>query len=190
MNANLTTLQVSFEVEETVQIMCGIDKKNIDFPQKVQISNTVPLDTKNSLSIVPNVFCPNSETSHFYKNFQKIVFFKKFLSMSTRHFWQAYRNHFRQNYIGLSLKVRKGHEKSGFCTINLSSQFVLLDTWMSVLKELPKVFSEKSYKIFAQSPRIKTKNRFFIRKSPKMIFWTRRLRSSSLPEFIQPNWKI
>ena len=37
----------------------------------------------------------------------------------------------------------------------MSSQFVLLDTRRSVLQKLPKAFREKSYKIFAQSPRIK-----------------------------------
>ena len=71
----------------------------------------------------------------------------------------------------------------------MSSQFVLLDRRMSVLKKLPKAFREKSYKIFVQNPRIKTKNWFFERKSPKMFFWTRMLRFSTLQEIIQPNWK-
>ena len=47
---------------------------------------------------------------------------------------------------------------------HLSSQFDLLDTRTSVLKILPKAFREKSYKSFAQSPRIKTKNWFFRKK--------------------------
>ena len=72
---------------------------------------------------------------------------------------------------------------------HLSSQFVLLDRRMSVLKKLPKAFREKSYKIFGQSPRIKTKNWFFKTKSPKTFFWTRKLRFSTLPEIIQPIWK-
>ena len=70
----------------------------------------------------------------------------------------------------------------------MSSQFVLLDRRMSVLKKLPEAFRVESYKIFAQSPRIK-KNWFFERKSPKMFFWTRILGFSTLPEIIQPNWK-
>ena len=72
----------------------------------------------------------------------------------------------------------------------MSSHFVLLDRRMSVLQKLPKAFRKKSYKIFAQNPRIKTKNWFFERKSPKMFFWTRILRFSTLPENIQPNWEI
>ena len=71
----------------------------------------------------------------------------------------------------------------------MPSHFVLLDRRMTVLKKLPKAFREKSYKIFAQSPRIKTKNWFFERKSPKMFFWTRILRFSTLPEIIHPNLK-
>ena len=71
----------------------------------------------------------------------------------------------------------------------MSSQFLLLDRRMSVLQKLPKAFRENSCKIFAQSPRTKTKNWFLERKSPKMFFWTRILRFSTLPEIIQPFWK-
>ena len=71
----------------------------------------------------------------------------------------------------------------------MSSQFLLLDRRMSFLQKLPKAFREKTCKIFAQSPRIKIKNWFLERKSPKMFFWTRILRFSTLPEIIQPNWK-
>ena len=72
----------------------------------------------------------------------------------------------------------------------MSSQFDLLDRRVSVLRKLPKAFREKFYKIFAQSPRIKTQNWFFERKSPKIFLWTRVMRFSTLPEIIQPNWKI
>ena len=52
-------------------------------------------------------FAPIQKQVTFVKVFEKFVFFKKFLWTNKRHFWQACRNHFRQNSIGLSLKVRK-----------------------------------------------------------------------------------
>ena len=70
--------------------------KNFDFPTRFNFSALLHWTRKGSLTILPKVFCPNSETSHFCKSFRKIVLFKKFLRTSKSHLWQACRNHFCQ----------------------------------------------------------------------------------------------
>ena len=96
---------------------------------------------------------------------------------------------FAKSYFKSSPNVRKRWVKSEFSIKKFFPQSNLLFTWNSVLKKLPKASRWKSYKIFAQNPRIKTKDWFFKRDSPKTFFWTRRLRISNLPEVTQPNWK-
>ena len=96
MNANLTTLPISFEVAKEFHIMCGNDKKTLIFPTRFNFSALLHWTRKGSLTILPKVFRPNSEISHFCKSFRKIVFFKNFLWTSKSHFWQACRNHFCQ----------------------------------------------------------------------------------------------
>ena len=96
MNANLTTLPLSFEIAIKFYIMCGNVKKNLFFPKRFNFPTLFHWTREGSLTILSNVFCPNSETSHFCKSFQKIVFFEKFLWTSKSHFWQACRNHFCQ----------------------------------------------------------------------------------------------
>ena len=66
------------------------------FPKRFNFPTLVDWTREDSLTILPNVFCPNSETSHFSKCFQKFIFFKIFFWTSKSHFWQACRNHFRQ----------------------------------------------------------------------------------------------
>ena len=96
MNANLTTLPLSFEFAVKFYIMCGNVKKILFSPKRFSFPTLFHWTREGSLTILPNVFCPNSETSHFYKCFQKILFFKNFLWTSKSHFWQACRNHFCQ----------------------------------------------------------------------------------------------
>ena len=71
-------------------------QKTLIFPTRFNFSALLHWTGEGSLSILPSVFCPKSETSHFCKSFQKIVFFKKFLWTSKSHFWQACRNQFCQ----------------------------------------------------------------------------------------------
>ena len=96
MNANLTTLPFSFEVAKEFHIMCGNYEKTLIFPERFNFPTLFHWTRKGSLTILLNDFCPNSETSHFSKSFQKLIFFKKFLWTSKSHFWQACRNHFCQ----------------------------------------------------------------------------------------------
>ena len=97
MNANLTTLPFSFEVAKEFHIMCGNDKKTLILPKRFNFSALFHWTREGSLTILPNVSCPNSETSHFCKSFQKIVFFSKSLSGQVKvFFWQACRNQFSQ----------------------------------------------------------------------------------------------
>ena len=96
LKANMTTLPTSFEIEEKFHIICGKDEKNLIFPKRFKFPTLFLCTRKGSLTILPNVSCPNSETSHFSKSFQKFIFFKKFLWTSKSHFWQACRNHFCQ----------------------------------------------------------------------------------------------
>ena len=112
---------------------------------------------------------PSCQT--FFAQIQKQVtsinVFKKFFSSKTFSgrakviFGRLAETTFVKSCIRLLLKVRNWQEKSAFSKKHVSSHFVLLDGRMSVLKKLPKAFREKSYKIFAQSPRIKSKSWFF-----------------------------
>ena len=94
--ADLTTLPISFEVAKEFHIMCGNDKKTLIFPTRFNFSALLHWTRKGSLTILPKVFRPNSETSHFCKSLRKIVFLKKFLCTSKSQFWQACRNLFCQ----------------------------------------------------------------------------------------------
>ena len=65
MNANLTTLPISFEVAIKFYIKCGNDKKSLIFSKNFNFPTLFHWTRKGSLTIMPNVFWPNSETSHF-----------------------------------------------------------------------------------------------------------------------------
>ena len=86
MKANLKTLPTSFEIEEKFHIMCGNDEKNFDFPQNFNFPTLFHWTRKGSSTILPNVFCSNSGTSHFCESFQKAFFFKNFLWTGKGHF--------------------------------------------------------------------------------------------------------
>ena len=96
MNANLTTLPISFEVAKEFHIMCGNDKKLWFSPRGSNFQHCSTGHVKVVWPPCQTFFCPNSETSHFCKSFQKVVFFKKFLWPSKSLFWQVCRNHFCQ----------------------------------------------------------------------------------------------
>ena len=96
MNANLTNLPTSFSIEKKLHIMCGNHEKTLILPKTFNFPTLFHWTRKGSLTILPNVFWPNSETSSFCKSFQKFIFFRKFLWTSKSHFWQACRNHFCQ----------------------------------------------------------------------------------------------
>ena len=56
-------------------------------------------------------------------------------------------------------------------------------------EKIAESISRKILQDFFPNPRIKRKNRFFKRKSPKIFFWIRRLRFSTAPDVIHPNWE-
>ena len=158
------------------------------FPKKYKFPSLFHWKPKGSLTILPNVLCPKSETSHFCKSFQKIVFLKKFLWTIKSHFWQACRNHFCQT---LYYVIAQGPELIRQVWIfHKTLVFSICSSWHKDVSsaKIAESFSAKILQDFCSKFENQNKKLFFQRKSPKMFFWTRRLRLSTLPEIIQPNW--
>ena len=112
MNANWTIVPISFEVAIKFHIMCGNDKKVWFSPRSTTFYHcfTFHWTLKGILTILPNVFCSNFETSSLQKRFQRIVFSKKFHWTRERHFWQAPRKLFLPKVI-LSHRLKSGKDE-------------------------------------------------------------------------------
>ena len=106
MNANLTTLPTSFETEEKFHILCGNDEKPLIFRKSFYFPTLFHWTRKGTLTILSNVFCPKSETSHFCKSFQKNCFLQKFLWTCKIIFDRLAETTFAKSYIRLLLKVQ------------------------------------------------------------------------------------
>ena len=159
------------------------------FPTRFNFSALFHWTREGSLSILPNVFCPKSETSHFCKSFQKIVFFKKFLWTSKIHFWQACRNHFCQT---LYYVIAQSPELIGKVWIFRKTLFFSISSSGEKDVNSEKIAESISRKVlqdFCSKSENQNKKLIFKRKSPKMCFWTRGLWLSTPPEVIHPNWK-
>ena len=161
MNANLTTLPISFEVAIKFYIMCENDKKKWLSPKGSFFQHCSTGHVKAVWPSCQLFFAQIQKQVTFVKVFKKLFFSTSFSGRVKIFFDRFAETTFAKSNIRLSLKVRNWKEKSAFSIKHLSFQFVLLDTRMSVLQKLPKAFRDKSYKILAQSPRIKTKNWWF-----------------------------
>ena len=167
-------------------------QKKFDFPERVQLSITVSRFTGHVKAYWPScqMFFAQILKQVPYMKVFKELFFPRSSSVRVKALLTGTpKTLFAKSYIKSSPNVRKTWVKSEFSIKKFFPQSNLLFTWNSVQKKLPKASRQKSYKFFAQNPRIKTKDWFFKRESPKTFFWTRRLRFSTLPEVIQPNWK-
>ena len=106
MNANLTTLPISFEVAKEFHTMCGNDKKTLILPKRFNISALFHWTREGSFTIVPNVFCPNSETKTFVKVFKKMFSSKSFSGRVKVIFDRLVETTLAKRYTTLLLKVR------------------------------------------------------------------------------------
>ena len=164
------------------QFRFKLRKKHFHFPQKVFCS------TGNLKAVWPSCRTFYAQKSHFCKSFQKIVFLKKFLWTIKSHFWQACRNHFCQT---LYYVIAQGPELIRQVWIfHKTLVFSICSSWHKDVSsaKIAESFSAKILQDFCSKFENQNKKLFFQRKSPKMFFWTRRLRLSTLPEIIQPNW--
>ena len=164
-------------------------QKTLIFPTRFNFSALLHWTREGSLSILPSVFCPKSETSHFCKSFQKIVFFKKFLWTSKSHFWQACRNQFCQTLYYVIAQSRELIRKVWFFHKTLVFSICSSGQKDVSSEKIAENISWNVLQDFCSKSENQNKKLIFKRKSPKMIFWTRRLRFSTLPEINQPNWK-
>ena len=73
LNANLRTLQISFEVEGKVHKLCGLDKTNFDFPQKCSTSQYCSTGHKKTVWASCQTFFPQIQKQvTFIKVFKKL----------------------------------------------------------------------------------------------------------------------
>ena len=167
-------------------------QRKFDFPQEVQLSITVSRFTGHVKAYWLScqiIFAQILEKVPYRKVFKELYFPRSFSGRVKAPLTGTPKTLFAKTYVKLSPNVRKRWVKSEFPIKKFFPQSNFLFTWNSVQNKLPKASRWKSYKFFAQNPRIKTKELFFKRESPKTFFGTRRLRLSTLPEVIQTNWK-
>ena len=164
--------------------------KRSDFPQKVHFSNTVPLDTLRQFDHPVNCFLPKFRNKSLFLNFStNCFFFNKFLWTSKNPFWQACRNHFCQKLYYVIAQSPELIRK--VCIFHKTLVFSLCSSGQKDVssQKIAESFSWKVLQDFCSKSENQNKKLIFQRKSPKMFFWTRILRSSTLPEVFQTNWK-
>ena len=107
LNANLTTLPTSFEIEEKFYIMCGDDEKTLIFPKEFNFPTLFHWTRKGSLTILPKVFCPKFRNKSLLWRFFKKLFPSKNSSGRVKViFDRLAETTFAKSYIRLFLKVR------------------------------------------------------------------------------------